>query len=378
MERRERDVDVIVIGGGQAGLAVGYYLRRTDLSFAILDNREEPGGAWRSRWETLRLFSPAGHSSLPGWPMPRAQGERYQGDSTGAPEYPSREDTISYLRRYEERYDLPARRPVRVEAVRREGEGYVLETSEGDDSEALWRARAVVSATGTEAAPHVPSYPGQDAFRGEEMHSSAYRSPMPLMGERVVVVGAGNSGAQIMAEVSTVADATWATLDEPTFLPPDVDGRVLFGEATARYEAQQKGKEKEPAYSLHDIVQVPLVREAREAGRLEARRMFERFTPVGVVWPGGAEEPVDTVIWATGFDAALGPLAPLGVTGADGHARMDGLRAASEPRLWLVGYGNWTGFASATLIGVGRTARRAAREIEEALSAEKMPAGNPA
>ena len=365
MKKDRKECDVIVIGGGQAGLAVGYYLRRTELDFVILDDREAAGGAWQSGWETLRLFSPAEHSSLPGWPMPRAQAEHY-GSMAEAPAYPSRDDTIRYLRRYEERYDLPAERPVRIEAVRREGDEYLLDAFSGDP----WRARALVSSTGTAAAPHVPRYPGQEAFQGEQLHSSAYRSPMALMGERVVVVGGGNSGAQIMAEVSQIAaGATWATLDEPTFLPPDVDGRVLFDEATARYTARKEGRHAEQlAYSLGDVVQTGPVREAKEEGWLERRPMFERFTRGGVVWPDGTEEPVDMVIWATGFSAALGHLRPLDLTGENGRIETDGTRALDTPRLWLVGYGNWTGFASATLIGVGRTARRTAREIEAALT----------
>lgn len=361
MEKNRRDV--IVVGGGQAGLAVGYYLRRTGLSFAILDDREVPGGAWQDTWESLRLFSPAEHSSLPGWPMPRAQRARY-GSAPEMPAYPSREDTIGYLKRYEERYDLPVKRPVRVEAIRREGAEYVLETSSGN----VWRASAVVSATGTASAPHVPSYPGQDAFRGEQLHSSAYRSPMRLTGRRVVVVGGGNSGAQIMAEVSRVAEATtWATRTEPTFLPPEVDGRVLFGEATARYKAKKEGRQPERSYSLGDIVQTGPVRQAKVEGRLRRRLMFERLTPEGVVWSDGEEEPVDAVIWATGFSAVLDHLHPLGLMGEDEHIDMKGTRATEEPRLWLVGYGNWTGFASATLIGVGRTARRTTSEIEATL-----------
>lgn len=358
-----RRVDVAVIGGGQAGLAVGYYLRRTALSFVILDDQDAPGGAWRQTWDTLRLFSPARYSSLPGWPMPRAQRERYSPDAT--PEYPSREDTIYYLRRYEERYDLPVRRPVRVEAVRRDGDHYVLDTTEGP----IWRARAVVSATGTQSAPHVPHYPGQEDFRGRQLHSSDYHSPMPYLGDRVVVVGGGNSGAQIMAEVSQVTDATWATREPPTFLPDDIDGRVLFEAATARYKAQKEGRSAEPAHSLGDIVQVEPVRKARAEGRLERRAMFERLTPDGVVWADGTEETVDTIIWATGFDAALDHLRPLGVVDEQGHVMTEGTQATLEPRLWLVGYGGWTGFASATLIGVGRTARQTVREVDAALAA---------
>ena len=357
MGKRQKRRDVAVIGGGQAGLAVGYYLRRTDLSFVILDDQAKPGGAWRHTWDALRLFSPARYSSLPGWPMPR---------STGA-EFPSRDDVIQYLGRYEERYDLPVERPVRVEAVRREGEWYVLETSSG-----AWQARAVVSATGTWANPHVPQYPGQEVFQRRQLHSAEYSSPLWFAGERVVVVGGGNSGAQIMAEVSQVADATWATREEPNFLPEEVDGRVLFEEATERYKARREGHAPEPAHSLGDIVQVPPVREARAHGALKRQPMFERFVREGVVWPGGAEEPVDVVIWATGFDAMLDHLHPLSLADKRGHVATKGTRAVGTPRLWLVGYGNWTGFASATLVGVGRTARPAVREIEAALAAQQV------
>src|SRR5918999_2853750 len=101
-----RRVDVVVIGAGQAGLATGYYLRRTDLSYVLLDASPSPGGAWSRHWPSLRLFSPAEASSLPGWLMPPT-----------ADGYPTRDEAIDYLTRYEQRYQLPIRRPVRVEAV---------------------------------------------------------------------------------------------------------------------------------------------------------------------------------------------------------------------------------------------------------------------
>ena len=112
------------------------------------------------------------------------------------------------------------------------------------------------------------------------------------------------------------------------------------------------------------------VKEARGRGVLTAVRPFARFTERGVVWADGREEEVDAVVWCTGFRSALDHLRPLGVVEPDGRVRTEGTRSVAEPRLWLVGYGNWTGFASATLIGVGRSARATAQEIEGALSAE--------
>ncbi|HEX8904579.1 MAG TPA: hypothetical protein VF771_07040, partial [Longimicrobiaceae bacterium] len=152
------------------------------------------------------------------------------------------------------------------------------------------------------------------------------------------------------------------------FLPDEVDGRYLFDYATALYRARQQGREPPPQASLGDIVMVPPVVEARGRGVLRAVPPFSRFTEMGVVWPDGREERIDAVIWCTGFRPALEHLRPLGVMEPDGRVRTDGTRSVHEPLLWLVGYGNWTGFASATLIGVGRSARETVRQIEAALA----------
>lgn len=348
-------VDVVVIGGGQSGLAVGYYLRRTGLSSLILDAQREAGGAWLQGWDSLRLFSPARFSSLPGSIM-----------HGGPDEYPTRAETVDYLRRYEDRYSLRVERPVEVMAVKRAGE-YLRVESDRAPWPAYWQARAVVSATGSWQEPYLPSYPGQELFRGEQLHSARYRSPERFRGQRVLVVGGGNSGAQILAELSRSARATWVTLEPPTFLPDHVDGRHLFDQATARYRAQQEGRPVPAPASLGDIVMVEAVREARDRGVLESVRPFERFTEQGVVWPDGREERIDAVIWCTGFRPALEHLRPLGVIEEEGRVALQGNRSVLEPRLWLIGYGEWTGFASATLIGVGRSARAVVGEISEFL-----------
>ena len=225
----------------------------------------------------------------------------------------------------------------------------------------------MISATGSWQRPFIPSLPGHERFRAEQIHSAAYRTPDRFAGKRVLIVGGGNSGAQILAELSRVADATWVTLEPPRFLPDTVDGRFLFAQATERYKAKLEGRDPGPARSLGDIVMVPPVREARERGVLHSVRPFVRFTETGVVWADGSETPADAVIWCTGFRPALDHLAPLGVLGPDGRVELKGNRSARESRLWLLGYGDWTGFASATLIGVGRSARAAVQEIGEVL-----------
>ena len=350
------DFDVIVIGGGQAGLSMGYYLRRTGLSYVILDGQEQAGGAWLHGWDSLRLFSPAQWSSLPGWLFP------------GSPErYPTRDEVVSYLAQYEDRYKLPVRRPISVVAVERIEDRFRVRTNIGD-----LNARAVVSATGSWQRPYIPDYPGKDDFEGVQIHSANYRSPAQFAGKSVIVVGSGNSGAQIMAEVSGYADAVWVTMDEPQFLPDEVDGRVLFDRASEQYRALTVGAASNgPKDLLGQIVVVPPVKAARDRGSLQNRRPFQRFTKRGVVWDDGSELEADAVIWCTGFRPSLDHLRPLGVINDKGRVDTEGTRAKLVPNLWLVGYGNWTGFASATLIGVGRSSRRTVQEIEESLGESK-------
>ncbi|GAA1072808.1 ArsO family NAD(P)H-dependent flavin-containing monooxygenase [Nocardiopsis metallicus] len=353
-------VDVAVVGGGQAGLAAGYFLRRArrrlEFDFAILDDGAAPGGAWSEYWDSLLLFSPAGHSMLPGWWMPEETGQ----------EYPSARHAARYLSEYERRYDLPVHRPVHVHSVEREADDLLLHSGQGD-----WRARYAISATGTWRAPYVPDLPGRGVFEGRQAHTADYRGPQEFAGQRVVVVGGGNSAAQILAELSSVARTRWVTLRPPRFLPDDVDGRALFSIATRRQEAAERGEDAEGISDLGDIVAVPSVRRARDRGALRAEPVFDRLTPTGVAWADGTVWECDAVLWCTGFRPALNHLEPLGLVGPDGRVKVEGTRSVDEPRLHLLGYGDWTGAASATIIGAGRTAKGAVAEVVRGLEQAK-------
>ena len=342
--------DVVVVGGGQAGLAAGYHLRRRGLGFVILDADPAPGGSWQHMWDSLHLFSPAEHSSLPGRLMPAQPGETYPGAG----------HVVDYLADYEKRYDLPVQHGTRVDAVRHDGDRLLVEADSG-----TWRARAVISATGSWSRPFLPAIPGRSVFAGRRLHTVSYRSPADFAGQRVLVVGGGNSGAQIAADLTLDghAEVTWVTQRPPRFLADDIDGRALFDVATARRRALEEGRDTGGVASLGDIVAVPAVRAARDAALLTAWPMFTRLTPHGVEWADGSHDEADAVIWCTGFRPALSHLAPLALRGEGGHIATKGTRAAGEPRLHLLGYGDWTGPASATLIGVGRPAREAARQI---------------
>jgi putative flavoprotein involved in K+ transport len=369
------EVDVLVIGGGQAGLAAGFYLHRLARdaargrvgpapSFAILDANDRPGGAWQYYWDSLELFSPAAYSSLPGYQMPPWAGAGN----------PSAAHVVSYLRAYEQRYELPVHRPVTVRTVEDGSDGkYLTRTDRG-----AWTSRVVINATGSWRRPFIPRVPGAEQFTGSQLHTTGYRGRESFAGQRVVVVGGGNSGAQIAADLLDAAESvTWVTRRPPRYLPDDVDGRALFAVATAHVQAARRGEPSPGGVgSLGDIVAVPPVRAARDAGRLEAASMFSAFTPTGVRWDNDGRAEVDVVIWCTGFRPDLGHLRPLDLSTEGTVPATTGTpptRSRDRPGLFFLGYGDWCGPASATLIGVGAPARTTVTVATEHLTA---PLGN--
>lgn len=317
--------DVVVIGGGQAGLAAAFYLRRTGIDHVVLDARPVPGGAWPHTWNSLRLFSIARHSSLPGWSMPAFPDG-----------YPTAQHVVDYLAAYEKRYDIPVRRPVQVTSVSRGENGLLVHSDSG-----TWAARHVISATGTWWRPFRPLM----ELPGRQLHTVDYRDPLEFTGQKVVVVGGGNSGAQIAADLVPHAELTWMTRRPPRYMPDEIDGKALFDIATRHGSVGELG----------DIVAVPAVREARDRGLLVA-------TPMDV----DALAHADAVVWCTGFRPVLSHLAPLRLRDTEGRVAVNGTNAVDEPRLHLLGYGSWTGPASATLIGVGPTAKATVAKISAA------------
>lgn len=347
------DVAVAVIGAGQAGLACGYHLRRAGLDHLILDRHSSPGGAWQSTWPSLRLFSAPAHSSLPGWPMPNHPDA-----------FPPVDHALSYLAAYERRYLLPIERSVAVQDVHSGDDRLDVVTDRG-----LLRARHVINATGTWSAPFVPRVDGALSFTGRQLHSAHYRGPQDFAGQRVAVVGGGNSGVQITADLlDRAAQVSLVSARRLRFLPDDVDGRHLFAQATARLTQLH---ETEAAF-VGNIVALPRVREARAKGALRLRAMFDRMTPSGAVI-GRDHLDLDAVIWCTGFRPALRHLRSLGLRTSRGIPEVQGHRSVRDPRVSFIGYGDWTGPASATLIGVGRTAKALVTDLAEELSPRRAP-----
>ncbi|GGI03586.1 NAD(P)-binding domain-containing protein [Egicoccus halophilus] len=349
-----RDVEVVVVGAGQAGLSAAHFLGARGFSpgdeFVLLDADDGPGGAWRHRWPTLTMRAVHGVHDLPGLPLGEV------GDDE-----PASEVMADYFARYERTFDLPVHRPVAVRAVREvqapDDGRLVVETDGG-----TWRTRALINATGTWTRPFWPGYPGRERFRGEQLHTADYAGPHAFAGRHVVVVGGGHSAVQHLAEISRVTTTTWVTRREPVWrdTPFDHDaGR----EAIAKVKrAVAEGRRPASVVRVTGLVATPPVEEARRRGALERSPMFDRITPDGVAWDDGRSVRAGVILWATGFRHALDHLAPLDLRDASGGIRMEGTHVADDPRLHLLGYG-----PSASTIGANRAARIAVRDLRSDL-----------
>ncbi|AWL37008.1 MULTISPECIES: NAD(P)-binding domain-containing protein [unclassified Streptomyces] len=351
------ELDVVVIGAGQAGLSAAYHLSRTgaepERDFVVLDHAPRPGGAWQFRWPSLTYGKVHGMHSLPGMELTGADDSR-----------PSSEVIGAYFAAYERRFGLRVHRPVEVSAVR-EGEGgrLLVETSEG-----AYTPRALINATGTWDRPFWPRYPGQETFRGRQLHTADYAGPEEFTGRRVVVVGGGASGTQHLMEIADVAAATyWVTRRAPVFREGPFDqerGRAAVAMVEDRV---RRGL---PPQSVVSVTGLPLndaVRRAREQGVLDRLPMFERITESGVVWEDGRAVEADVILWATGFRPAVDHLAPLRLREPGGGIRVEDTRAVRDKRVHLVGYG-----PSASTIGANRAGRAAVRSVRRLL--DRVPA----
>ena len=345
-------LDVIVIGGGQSGLASGYYLRRHKLNFLLLDKEEKCGGAWLHAWNSLTIFSPAEHSSLPGWLMPKSENL-----------FPLKQEVIDYLCQYEKRYDLPIQRSVTVENITSENKVFKIYTNKG-----IYFSKAIIAAAGTWNNPFIPKIKGIANFKGIQIHSAHYKNAEQFTNLKVLVVGEGNSGAQIVAEVSKITTVKWSTRKPPQYLPDEVDGFYLFNVATAKYNAEKEGKTFDTAnYDLGTIVMVPSLKEARSRGILISSGSFDSMYENGVIWSNGIKEYFDAIIWCTGFGYATAFLKNIVSADERGIIKTKESKSTEVPGLWLAGYGSWTGYASATLIGINRNAKQTGNEIIEYL-----------
>jgi cation diffusion facilitator CzcD-associated flavoprotein CzcO len=349
-------VDVVVIGGGQAGLSAAYHLQRRgftplrdgagDRTYVVVDANRRPGGAWQHRWESLRMATVNGIHELPGYAVPAAD-----------PAAASRDVLPAYFADYEERFGLDVRRPVRVTAVRRADDDprgrLVVETDDGS-----WAARFVVNATGTWTRPFWPRFPGQERFRGRQLHVADYTSAAEFAGKRVVIVGAGISAVQLLDEISRVGDTFWVTRREPDWSDEAFDIPARVAAIAGVEERVRRGLPPGSVIAVTGMHWTPWARAAQERGVLVRHPMFASIEEDGVRMPDGSFECADVILWATGFRPALDHLAPLRLRTPEGGFRVENGRSIDEPRLFLIGYG-----PSQSTVGANRAGRDAVRAI---------------
>jgi putative flavoprotein involved in K+ transport len=350
---RVEKFDTVVIGGGQAGLAVGYYLKKRGGSFVILDANDRIGGSWRTRtWSSLRLFTPARYDGLPGWPFPAAGWS-----------YPTARETADYLEAYAARFELPVRTGMSVDRLTKGGGRYVIGC--GDRR---FEADSVVIATGFYGEPFVPEFAPELDPRIVQMHSSEYRDPSQLRPGGVLLVGAGNSGADIAIEASAT-HRTWLSGRDKGQVPIRIESRmarfvlpILWFVASHVLTVKTPLGRKVRPHVLADGA--PRIRVKTDD--LDAAGVDRVPKTVGVsdglpAIEDGRRLDVANVIWCTGFrqDFSWIDVPVFDDERAPVHER----GVASEPGLYFLGLDFLYAFTSENVGGVGRDARHIARQI---------------
>jgi putative flavoprotein involved in K+ transport len=372
------EAKIVVVGAGAWGLSVAACLRRRGRRPVVLHRDERVGAPWRDRYDRLHLHTTRRFSGLPGYPVPRSFGR-----------FVAKDDYARYLEDYAAELELDVRGGVTVHSIRPDADrAWALDTERGG-----WSCRVVVVATGLNRRKALPGLPGAETFGGPILHSADYRSGRAFAGRRVLVVGIGNSGAEIATDLveQGAARVSIAVRTPPPIVPRQVAGipvqlfgillsplpaRAVDGAARAvrrfglgdlgRYGLGPPGwgsfSARRPA-----LIDVGFVRELK-AGRVHVRPELVGFAPGRARFADGAEEEVEAVIAATGYRPALEELLDLsGVLGAGGIPRSGAEAASPYPGLYFAGFDETV---RGQLFEAGRGARRLAAAIDELLPAD--------
>ncbi|UNK72230.1 NAD(P)-binding domain-containing protein [Microbacterium sp. H1-D42] len=350
----------IVIGAGQAGLSASYHLSRLGIDHVVLDADERPGGAWQHRWDALTMNDVHRVAELPGEQAPALSTAR------------ANQIVPAYFADYERRHDLPVVRPVAVRTVSNSGDDDSILVVRSDAGE--WRTRTLVNATGTWTKPFLPHYPGMELFLGEQLHTVDYPGPEHFRGKRVLIVGGGASAVQFLGALATITDTIWVTRRPPVWRTDDFTPEAGAASVALVEQRVAQGLPPESVVSVTGLMLRPQEREAERLGAYASRReMFQSIEPDGVRWADGSFEPVDVILWATGFRPAITHLSPLHLRSPQGGIQLDrggrGTTAVADPRIQLVGYG-----PSASTIGANRAGRTAATGVQRYLTARARTA----
>lgn len=355
MDTNSEHIETVVIGGGQAGLSVGYHLSRRERPFVILDDHERVGDNWRANWDTLRLYSPASHDGLPGMPFPA---DRWS--------YPTKDQMGDYLTTYADQFDLPVRRGTRVHELAPAPHGYVLSTDRG-----RIECENAVVATGTFGQePYVPDFAAHLERGIRQLHSTDYRNPEQLGPGKVLVVGASHSGADIAYEVAE---------HRPTVLAGPIRGELpfriesgvahvmmplMFAMASRLLTINTPlGRKARPSVRAHGGPLIRVKREDLAARGVEMVGVKVMGVEGGLpVLDGGQVVDADTVIWCTGFHQRFDWIR-LPVVGEDGWPE-ETRGVTTYPGLYFVGLAFQFGFTSMLLGGVGRDAEYVVEHLD--------------
>ena len=345
MESAMKPASVIIVGAGPAGLAAGACLKQRGITPLIFEAGDTPGSTWVRLYDRLHLHTVKGLSGLPGFPMPR-----------DFPRYPSRAQVVEYLTAYAQRFGLTIETNCPVTRASPEGDGWRVTTPKGE-----YHAQALVSATGVFSQPISATYTDMDQFGGHILHASTYKNAAPFAGQRVLVVGAGNTGAEIAIDLAehgatpTIAIRAGANVVPLSLLGLPIQrwahviaalphwvtslaAPVLLRRSALR---QERAGVPRPAYSVLERPGVPIIGldllNHAQQGKVRVAGAIERFTPTGVRFSNGETADFDSIILATGYRLALQYLADAITLDDAGRPPLDGVRAAGMPHLYFVG-----------------------------------------
>jgi putative flavoprotein involved in K+ transport len=345
--------ETVIIGGGQAGLAAGYHLAKRGVPFVILDAGERIGDAWRNRWDSLHLFTPAKYDGLPGWRFPARKWT-----------FPTKDEFADYLEAYAAKFDLPVRSGICVNGLSRDGDRYRVVSGER-----RFDADRVVVATGAHRVPKVPPFAFELNSGIVLLHSSDYRNPGQLREGDVLVVGLGNSGAEIAFELSKTK-RTWLSGKPSGQIPVRHGSRAYrFGVPILRFAGSHVltkgtpiGRKVGPRFTTMGD---PLVRiKTKDLARAGVERV-PRVVGVRDGLPVLEDDrvlEVANVIWCTGYRQEFSWI-DLPIFGEDGEPAHDRGVVVSEPGMYFMGLIFQYAVTSDVLPGVGRDAKYIARHI---------------
>ncbi len=333
---------VVVVGGGQSGLAAARALHEHRMPTVILEATDRPAGSWSKYYDSLRVFSPAAYSSLPGMPFPAAPDH-----------YPGRDEVAHYLERYAAQLDVDIQTNTQVRSVDQDGRTFLVHFEDGRSV----HASGIVAASGSFSNPYLPTLPGGETFSGDLSHVASYRNPEPYEGLRVVVVGAGDSAAQVANELAPVAAVTIATRHPLRFIPQIQRGK------DAHYWLHETGFDTLPAVWLSRITGGAVITDSTgfertlQEGRVDQRPMFVALDGERVVWSDGQRERVDAIILATGYRPSVSYLHELGALDEDAAPMHVGGISSTHLGVVYVGLEFQRSYSSNTLRGVSDDAR---------------------